>query len=938
VATIADHPLLERDHEVAQLQALLDAARTGQGRLVAIEGPAGIGKSRLLAEVRRCAAEDGMIALSARGAEFEHEFSYGIVRQLFEPVLMRAGEEEREELLAGAAGLTRQLFEGADLPGDDDGHASYATLHGLHWLTVNLSARAPLLLAIDDVRWCDAPSLRYLAYLVRRLEGLPTLIVCGLRPTDPPSTDEALIAELLHDPLTTVIRPAPLTKTAAREIVGNAGDEEFIAACHEASGGNPLLLRALAGEIAAERIAPVRANAERVRALGPGAVGGLVQLMLSRLPPQAGRLARAVSLLGDGAELRHAAELAGVDDSVAAEAADALARTEIIRQGQTLGFVHPMVAAAVSSDIAPLEREQGHLAAARILRAARAAPERIAAHLLIVPPSGDPEAVRVLREAAGRALRQATPDVAASYLRRALDEPPTQEQRAMVLVELGEAEVMVQGPLAVEHLEEAYAHLTDPIARARVAALLGRALFFTGRIPDAVRLFLDAMEAAPPDAVDLRDRMLGGVLIEAINDPDLRTRVGVPQFDRLRGEDLSRGVGGRTLLSVLAFEDARSGRTDAATSAERAIRALADRDLYTANAAYAAAVVTLALADRDEAVWACEEIAADATSRGSVVQHASGKTWRSLAVLARGSLAEAEADAREAIEASRQLGFTVALPYAISFRADALIEMGRTAEAAAALDVLGRNVESVPNGHFQWPGAARARLLIAQRHFHEALTQIEAVRQCFERLDGVNPAVLPWRSMQAEALIALERGEEGAALAAEEVDLARGWGAPLALGRALRVKGLAAGDEAALRDSVEVLDGSAARLELARSLVELGAMLRRTNRRAESRESLRRGLELAHLCGAVPIEERAREELAATGARPRSVMLSGYDSLTPSERRVARMAADGLTNRDIAQTLFVTPKTVEVHLSNSYRKLSISSRSELAVAIASAQG
>jgi DNA-binding CsgD family transcriptional regulator len=937
VATIADQPLLERDDEVAQLQALLDAARAGQGRFVAIEGPAGIGKSRLIAEVRRRAAEDGMIALGARGAEFERGFSYGIVRQLFEPALMRADVATREELLAGAAKLTRPLFEGADEPVAGDGDASYATLHGLHWLTVNLSARAPLLLAIDDLRWCDAPSLRYLAYLLGRLEGLPTLVVCGLRPADPPSPDETLIAELLHDPLTTLVHPGPLTKDATRTIVGADADDEFIAACHEASGGNPLLLRALAAEIAAEGFDPVRPNADRVRALGPGAVGGLVQLTLSRLPAEAARLARAVSLLGDGAELHHAAELAGLDDPAAGEAAEALMRTEIIRLDPSLGFVHPLVAAAVSSDIAPLDREHGHVAAARILRAAGAAPERIAAHLLIIPPAGDPEAVSVLREAAARALRQATPDVAASYLRRALEEPPAEEERTIVLVELGQAEVMVQGPLAVGHLQEAYARLTDPTARARVAALLGRALFFTSRIPEAVQLFLDAMEEAPPEAVDLRDRMMGGVLIEAINDPDLYSRIGIRHFKRLREDDLERGVGGRTLLSVLAFEDARSGRTDASESAGRAIRALADRELYTANAAYAAAVVTLALADREEAVWACEEISADATSRGSVVQHASGKTWRALAMLRRGSLAEAEADARESIDASRQLGFTVALPYAITFRADALIEMGRLPEAGAALDALGRGVETVPNGHFQWPGAARARLLIARRQFEEALIQIDALRECFQRLGGVNPAVLPWRSLRAEALTALERGEEGAALAAEEVELARAWGAPLALGRALRAQALAAGDEAALRRSVEVLDGSPARLELARSLVELGAMLRRTNRRAESREPLRRGLELAHLCGAGPLEERAREELAATGARPRSAILSGYDSLTPSERRVARMAADGLINRDIAQTLFVTPKTVEVHLSNSYRKLGISSRTELADALASAR-
>ena len=177
---------------------------------------------------------------------------------------------------------------------------------------------------------------------------------------------------------------------------------------------------------------------------------------------------------------------------------------------------------------------------------------------------------------------------------------------------------------------------------------------------------------------------------------------------------------------------------------------------------------------------------------------------------------------------------------------------------------------------------------------------------------------------------------EAVRLADEELARARAWGAPRAIGIALRARGLVAGDLESLREAVAVLEDSRARLELARALVDLGAALRRGNRRSEARDVLRRGLELAHRLGAAPLEATAQAELQATGARPRRLVLSGVDSLTPSERRVAELAAGGMTNRDIAQSLFVTPKTVEVHLSSVYRKLGIASRAQLEPALATA--
>jgi DNA-binding CsgD family transcriptional regulator len=228
---------------------------------------------------------------------------------------------------------------------------------------------------------------------------------------------------------------------------------------------------------------------------------------------------------------------------------------------------------------------------------------------------------------------------------------------------------------------------------------------------------------------------------------------------------------------------------------------------------------------------------------------------------------------------------------------------------------------------------ARARLHLARGRGERAIADLEELARREHKWRGDNPAIFPWRSELALALIA--RGDRDTALEAarEELDLARRVGTAGAIGRALRVLGLTAdGQEGleTLRASLEELADSPWRLEHARTLVELGAACRRSGARSEARELLHAGMELAHTCGATPLVERAREELLATGARPRRIMRSGIDALTPSEKRVARMAGEGLTNREIAQALFVTQKTVEMHLSNAYRKLGINSRGALA--------
>ncbi|MEA2437795.1 MAG: hypothetical protein QOF65_2351, partial [Thermoleophilaceae bacterium] len=502
--------IVERDNEIGLIGMLLGDAIAGEGRVALIEGPAGIGKTRLLAEARAQAPAVGMTTLSARGSELEREFPFGVARQLFETAL--ADPARRERLFSGAAAPARAVFEspsttgGAEGPGD----ASFAALHALFWLAVNLTADAPLLLAIDDLHWVDSPSLRFIAYLTRRLEGLPIAIATTLRTGEPP-TDAALIAEVIQDPATAPVRPRPLTEAAVvemvRERLGERADGVFCSACHRATVGNPLLLRQLLSALEADGVEPDAAHAHVVRDIGQGAVSRSVLLRLARLGPEATAVARAVAVLGEHADLPAIGSLAGIDEQAVAAASAALARTEILRPDRPLGFVHPLVRDAVYHDLPLGERELQHTQAAHILSDMGAPAEQVAAHLLAVPRRGDRWVSDLLQDAARGAMRKAAPESAVAYLRRALEEPPPPDELPRVQFDLGLGEMLTRGPAAVEHLEAAYEAIEDPVERAPVAAILGRALLFTGRPEEGVNLNRAAADALPAEAEELRRQM-----------------------------------------------------------------------------------------------------------------------------------------------------------------------------------------------------------------------------------------------------------------------------------------------------------------------------------------------------------------------------------------------------------------------------------------------
>ena len=933
--------LLERDGELAALEELI--GDSGRGQLLAIEGPPGIGKTSLMQEARLHGRAAGMLVLGARGSELESSFSFGVVRQLFEPFLVRLAEEERAGLLVGAAGPSAAIFEPDVLVAPAPVGGSLSLMHGLYWLTVNASARRPLLLVVDDLHWSDLPSLRWLAYLLPRLVGFEVSIVVGLRPGEP-GEDPVLLSHIVSAAETTVIRPMPLSAEATarlmRMALSPAADDAFCAACHEITAGNPLLLRELRNWIVAEDVAPSSANVPRLHDLAARAGSRALSARLSRLPREATRLAQAVAVLGDDVEARQAAALADLDEAAASQALADLARVDVLRPQPPITFVHPLIRAAVYDTLTMLERTDAHARAAQLLAAAQAQPERVAAHLLLVPPASDRVAVDNLREAARRARARGASENAVAYLRRALAEPPAADERVDLLLELGSAEALVDGQAAAEHLSEAHLLIHEPRSRAEVAVLLGRQLDYLHRFDESIAVFTLALDEIAGTDDEVERLLMAGLISIGVGLPPTLREDASRRLAHVRDVGGETTLGEKMLLALLAVHDARICKpADHCVSLAR--RAQAGGTLLEAEnsgEALPCVSIVLAMADQEGVLELCDDVVTAAHRRGSIVDLASAKKSRAQVFLMRGDLTDAVEDSCQALASCGEWGLQ-SFGWLSWVTADALMEQGRLDEAAAALETGGRD-ELDFEGEPVYPlRGSRARLRILRGDTAGGLEELLEAGRRFEATGARNPAFMAWRSHSAHALLTLGRREEARRLAFEELDFARTWGAPRALGASLRAAGIAEGGAdglGLLEEAVDVLSDSPAKLEHAKARTELGAALRRGNQRAEAREHLRHAVELATICGAAPLVTRAETELLAAGARSRRVALSGVSSLTPSERRVAEMAAQGPTNREIAQTLFVTPKTVEVHLSSSYRKLGITSRSQLAEALAEA--
>jgi tetratricopeptide (TPR) repeat protein len=868
--------LLERDRELERIGRCLRRAHAGHGGALVVEGPAGIGKTVLLAAARDAAEGEGFRLLRARGAELEREFAFGVVRQLVEPVLAGASEEERASLLDGPPGLAVLLL---GLPGAHDrmgaaapvaADPAFAVLHGLYWLCANLAAERPLALVVDDAHWADSASLRFLAFLLPRLEELRVAVLLAARPAEAGAGGE-LLAALTMDPATEVVTLGPLsTGGVARLIAVGLGAEPepgFAAACRDATGGTPFLVHTLVAALREQRVAPVMASAARVQDVATATLGRWALLQLERLGPDASRLARAVAVL-ERAEPPEAARLAGLGPSEAARAAELLVRAGVL-EDRPLTFVHPILRAGVYGEIAAADRIAAHGHAARLLEEGDGSAARVAEHLLAAAPAGDGWVVEQLTAAARAAAASGAPESATAYLRRALAEPPSPEVGAGLLEELGLAEFSAGQPGWQHHLEAAVAEAGDAATRIAAALQLATALGFHQRLAEAVEVVDHVqadLEGHDREARLTLEAMAVGVgLIDAASAPLVADRAGallVLAKEQSVPRDALAVAG---YVAALANEPAEQAAELARRAIDAGPRALPEPGeppwfLYATIALFYAERYSEAQALLDAAV-----ADARATANGLVLPAVLAQ--RAWLALRRGDLSAAEADARASLAAPRLSGLHALL--ATGALVLALVERGEFDEAERALEPLAADLHSTSQtaGLVRY---ARGRLRLAQRRFQEALADIRAAGEIATRTQAPSPTYLPWRSDSALAQLALGEPDAARRLSEDELELARAFGAPRALGVALRAAGLVAGGqrgEQLLREATEVLAGPDTPLEQARALADRGALARRSNRRVDARELLRGALDAAHRAGAGPLADRAETELRATGAR-----------------------------------------------------------------------
>ena len=924
--------LLERERELEAFARALDRLGEGVGSLLLVEGPAGIGKTRLLNEADALARRRrGLLVRTARAGQLEREMPFGVARQLLEPVIEGSPEKERARLLAGSAELALIALGRADPERASAAGDPFAPIHGLYWLVANLADDKPVVLVLDDLHWADTQTLRWLDYLARRLADLAVLVVAAARTGEPDGPPELgplrLEAGLVH--------PAPLSPSAIDELIAcelqSQPAPEFTEACASATAGSPFLLAEIVRTMRADGIAPDADAARIVAELGPESVATYVLTRLGRFGEDAISLAQAIAVLGEAPQLRRAAQLAGLGEDKARSLCDRLRKAEILTRGVPIEFVHPLVRAAIYSEDPEEERSVAHRQAAEQLSEGGAGADEIAPHLMACAPNGDQWVVAQLGQAALGAVRAGAYDSAQAYLERALAEPPDDD--LPLLYGLGRTMIQSDPVRAPEMLADVADRAADTEMRRRALRDSAFANFLTGNWDEAARRYASLLDGLPEDD---RDQQL--VLESQLY--CLKGLMGRNPADSQRIEDAAAGVGTETRGERIVRQALALDRFLSCAPVEEVVElaGVFPSSPHISVIATGTAGKILAWSGRwDDADREISLLKEAARSQGVLI--AAGYLYVVLSEIFRlaGRLGDSEAEARTALEVS--MGSA-----SLSARWNATVNLVATLTATGELE----EASSVADRHdfsgglrdgrvvATWPIEVRGRLFLARGEWQAGLDDLLEFGEELERARYLNPAVCPWRQEAAPALAALERTAEGEQLIAVAEERARQFEAAHLIGTVLRSRALLEPRKSqieTLRESVSMLETYGPPHELARSLLELGASLRRDGQRTDSREPLRRALELAHRSGAGGIETRTREELAAVGSRPRSAFRTGVASLTASELRVAKLAAEGLTNVEIAQRLFVSRKTVEKHLGNAYTKLEISSRKQLPQAL-----
>ena len=922
---------MQRSFELAALERQLQQVCAGAGRVIVVHGPAGVGKSSLVRAVAQSASGTGVRVLSAWAGPLEREAGWGVVRQLFGPI---AAGPEWAHFGVGAAALAQRVLDPDPFAPTPTGDAAHAASYGLSWLAYGLAEDAPTLLVVDDVHWTDAPSLRWLAQLSGHLADLRLGVLCAVRSGES-ATEPATLADLMAAAPEPPLQPRPLGPDAVETLV-----------TERLPGADPAFVACLPCR---QRRQPVPAR--RPRRPGDRRRGRAVRPRSPRGSPRSARSRWAGAWRSSSRDCPQAPPIWPVPSrSSVAERCCARPRRSPVSTSWMLitwptgwwpaawsdepttgiALTHPLVANALYLGLPDGERSLLHRRAARVLAAERVDVETVGLHLLHAEPAGEPHTVSTLRAAAERANRRGAPESAAVFLRRALLEPPdSRAHTADLHSELGLCLSAQVRPGAAALLADAVELAATPEQRVRIALSGSRALGMAGHFDRAIELCRLGLSQPVDAGAQLRGslelEMACGMLLAAdtvAEGLDLARRHGVLDDDvlwrviaawGLLNDSCPASEVNQLLLPALeAVTPPRNAESLVSTTAK---------------------FLLIANGELDTARRLCDGLVEVARPQGWLIALAHGSFMRAIALIHLGRIHEARADAQVSFDFKQANSPPAALVWSLFPLVEALTEMNELDAAEAALDA-GHRLGDPPPACVSSTMLLerRAHLRLAQRRYDEAHADLLLAADWWRRLRVRHPGVASWRVDDCEALVAL--GDSGSArnLALEHLELAERTGLPEPRGAALRALAHTAEPADAvelLEQAVDLLHPSPARLEHTRALVDLGSVLRRTNRRAAARDPLRRGLDLAERGGMLRLAHRARYELGACGARPRRSAVTGIESLTPTERQVADLTAAGDSNREIAQRLYVTRRTVETHLTHVFAKLGISGRSEL---------
>ena len=923
----ADPTLIGRDPELALIDELAARARDGDGDALVITGEMGIGKTSVLNAARRRLEAAGLRVLQARGTELEQPYGFGAARQLLDaPLREHAGDDA---VWSGSAGLARPIFD--DLTGSaepDVDTASFARRQGLYWLLVQLTDRlGPLALVIDDAQWVDELTLQFLLHLSLRIDGLPIALVVMSRPVSTVAADSALhelAAGVPHRAL------GPLSAEDVGDYIERHwGDatEPFAHSVHELTGGVPLLVRELVEELQrrADGPPPPELPAD-LRQIGVRTIAARVQRELRRAGPGALALAQATAILGDDVSLDLALLMAEIDQADAARALQPLLLAGILlEQGGLVTFAHAVVHSSVMASIPAPERGSLHRRAAEHLQRTRPGDRRIAGHLLESPPSGDAWALQVLREAAGRATSLGDPVEAARLLERALAEVP--EPTAALRWELARALAYAGRPENADHYLLAMAQSEPGPERLGVVQDYAGALMMAAKTDAAFALLDDELSQIPGP---MPEEAVGGMHALALFARSDRARA-------FREAHIAEHADppGAEHAAVLAYE-AMIRNHPAPSIGPMLDLAFGGKGFPAALAngpAYGYGVLALVCTDRlEEALVELRRQAAAARAMGAFMLEGLVDTLRAFALWRSGRLVEAEGAAIASLTHADDVAWRFGRVSASVFLSNVLPDQGRVDEARAAIDRVPAADLATDSNLIDLFDHSHAAVLIAEGKPEPALELALAAGDRLVKWGATSPTICPWRSTAAQALALMGEHDRAVALAEEELALAEASEVRSAIATAALAVGTvgAEPDVAALERALEASSSVGSPVLEAKARVALGRTQRIAGERTEARETLKQAIVLAERSGAKAVADQALDEMSAAGGRPRVRDSAGAGSLTSSEMRVARLAAGGATNREIAQQLYLSQKTVEMHLRNVYRKLEVPGRAHLA--------